>query len=41
MSPQEALKLLEAVTSGIPLNRQQHIQIMQALDILAKSVKSE
>lgn len=38
MTPLEALKILEAVTAAIDMNRAGHLKIIEALDVLKKAL---
>jgi hypothetical protein len=38
MNPQDALRILDAVCSQATMNRQQHVEVQQAVRILAETI---
>lgn len=41
MSSEQALQILSAATAVLQANREQHVQILKALEVLSKLVQSE
>lgn len=41
MTPQQALSILTQVTAAIPTNREQHLQILKALEVIHKILEGE
>lgn len=39
MKPEDALKLVDSICSRVSLNRESHVQVQQAIQILTEAIK--